>query len=211
MNRLKKFLIFTFFLSTFLFFSIISYVNAISEDLASNVLRLHVIANSDSAEDQALKLEVRDKLLEYMNGLCINTTTKEEAITQTKTHLNDFKELARNVIIDRGYDYDVNVELGSFNFPTKTYGDISFPAGIYDALKVKIGNSSGHNWWCVMFPPLCFVDITSAEIPEESEDTLKENLSDEEFSIISRSDSTSEFKFKIIEIFNNFKLANAKK
>ena len=146
-----------------------------------------------------------------MNSLCISATTKEEAISLADAHLNDFKELARNVITDCGYNYDVNVELGKYDFPTKTYGDISFPAGIYDALKVKIGSSSGHNWWCVMFPPLCFVDITSAEVPEESENTLKENLSDEEFSIISKSNNTSEFKFKIIEIFNNFKLANAKK
>ena len=123
-----------------------------------------------------------------------------------------FKNIAQNVVKENGYDYEVNVEIGNFSFPTKTYGDISFPAGFYDALKVEIGKAEGQNWWCVMFPPLCFVDVSSGVVPEESKENLEANLGDEEYSIISDSEENglTSIKFKIIEFFESIgtKLAN---
>ena len=94
-----------------------------------------------------------------MNTICANCSSKEDAITLVTEHQEDFKKIAMQTIADEGYNYDVNIKIGNFEFPTKYYGDISLPAGYYDALRVEIGNASGRNWWCVMFPSLCFIDI----------------------------------------------------
>ena len=148
-----------------------------------------------------------------MNDLCANCISKEEAISIASEHLEDFKQIALNTIQKEGFDYSVNVRIGNFNFPTKHYGDISLPAGSYDALRVEIGEAKGQNWWCVMFPPLCFVDDSSGIVPEESKEDLENTLTDEEFSIVSDNDSNLGFqlKFKILEILNNTGLLTAKK
>lgn len=209
---MKKYILLLIVSVLFLLLSAYSYVNAVSNNLADSVFRLHVIANSDSKEDQDLKYKVRDKLIEYMNTLTNDINSKEEVIEIAKAHSEDFKEIAKNVVKESGYDYDVNVEIGNFSFPTKTYGDISFPAGFYDALKVEIGKAEGQNWWCVMFPPLCFVDVTSGVVPEESKENLQENLGNEEYELISDTENSSilNVKFKIIELFESIgtKLAN---
>ena len=205
-------------LLTFLFFAYttiyaISYANYVSTDIANSVFRLHVIANSDSHIDQNLKYIVRDNLLEYMNSLCVNCTSKEEAITIANAHIEEFKQIALTTIKDEGFDYSVNISIGNFEFPTKHYGDISLPSGYYDALKVEIGEAKGQNWWCVMFPPLCFVDSSSGIVPEESKEDLENVLTDEEFSIISDNEQNPTFKlkFKILEILNDTGLITAKK
>ena len=207
-KKLKFILILIFLLSIYIYFSALSYVNATSNDLKNNLFRLHVIANSDSKEDQNLKYIVRDNLLDYMNSLCANCSTKEEAISIAKEHINDFEKIATNTIIEHGYSYNISVEIGNFEFPTKQYGDISLPAGYYDALRVKIGKASGKNWWCVMFPPLCFVDVSSGIVPNESKELLQENMSTEEYDLITNSSNNSDlnFKFKIVELFENIKI-----
>ena len=213
-EKFNKFMCLAFFIVstlTFLFFSISSYSSAISSDLSSNVFRLHVIANSDSTIDQELKYKVRDALIDYMNSISIDLDSKEEVIEIAKSNLNNYKLVAEKVIAENGFDYPVCVEIGNFSFPTKTYGDISFPSGYYDALRVKIGNSSGKNWWCVMFPPLCFVDVSSGVVPDSSKENLQENLNDEDFDIISKNNSVSNFKFKIVEFFNDFTMKLASK
>ena len=155
---------------------------------------------------------VRDALLNYMNTLCTDTSSKEEVIQIAESHKEEFYQIAKKTIEDQGYDYDVDIKIGNFAFPTKTYGDISLPAGNYDALRVEIGEAQGQNWWCVMFPPLCFVDVSSGIVPEESKEVMKENLSDEEFSLISEeNDSQITFKFKLIEFFQNNNIFTAKK
>lgn len=195
----------------YIFVCAFSYVNAVSSDIANSVFRLHVIANSDEKEDQELKLKVRDNVLFYMNEICENVTTKEEAILIANEHIDEFKEIALNTIHENGYDYLVNIRIGNFSFPTKTYGDISLPSGYYDALRIEIGEAKGQNWWCVMFPPLCFVDVSSGIVPDESKETMKSDLSDEEFSLISdNEDSNVKFKFKLIEWFQNVKVMTAK-
>ena len=206
-NIIKFAIIFSLFFIFFLY-SAFSYANSMSEEISKGVFRLHVIANSNSTKDQALKYKVRDSLLEYMNSLCINTKSKKEAISLAKSHINDFNEIAKKTILDNGYTYPVSVEIGQYDFPTKTYADVSLPAGIYDALRVKIGNAEGKNWWCVMFPPLCFVDISSGVVPDSSKELLKENLNDEEYTLITDSSNNSQitFKFKIVELFENIKL-----
>lgn len=209
---LKSLLILIILFSIYTFICAYSYVNAVSENLSNSVFRLHVIANSDTQEDQNLKYIVRDKLIEYMNTLSQSCSSKEEVIKTSQDNLDDFKQIAENTIREQGYSYPVEVEIGNFEFPTKTYGDISFPAGYYDALRVKIGEAKGKNWWCVMFPPLCFVDVTTGIVPDTSKEDLKQNLSDEEYKIISDTENTDiTLKFKLIEFFENNGLITAKK
>ena len=170
-----------------------------------------MLANSNSEEDQNLKYKVRDGLIKYMNNICSNCSTKAEAISIANEHKNDFQEIAQNIVKGNGYDYPVKINIGNFEFPTKNYGDISLPAGFYDALRVEIGKAEGRNWWCVMFPSLCFVDVSSGIVPEESKEELQNVLSNEEYSIISdNSNSEIKFKFKLIEFFTNNGLLTAK-
>lgn len=205
---IKRFLIVLILFSFFIFISAASYVNAVSEDIAQSVFRLHVIANSDSKEDQDLKYKVRDKVLEYMNEISMACSSKEEVILLAEEHKEEFKKIAEDVIKENGYDYTVNISIGNFDFPTKTYGDISLPAGEYDALRIEIGEAKGQNWWCVMFPPLCFVDVTSGVVPDESKEVMKENLNDEEYNLISDKESSDiQFKFSLIEFFKGITFA----
>ena len=204
----KRFLIVLILFSFFVFISVLSYVNAVSYDISNSVFRLHVIANSDSKEDQELKYKVRDALLEFMNKISVNCSSKEEVIALANSHKDDFYQIAKQTIKKNGYDYSIKINIGNFEFPTKTYGDISLPAGYYDALKVEIGNAAGQNWWCVMFPPLCFVDVSSGIVPDESKQLMQENLSDEEYKLISDNNSSDiKFKFGLIEWFKNINYA----
>lgn len=199
---LKNFIIISILFIIFFIVTAYSYATNISEGLSENIFRLHILANSDSDEDQALKLKVRDEIIDYIKTLTDGKTDKQTVIKLTKEHTNDFKQIAENVIKENGYDYQVEIEIGNFYFPTKYYGNISLPAGNYDALRIKIGKAEGQNWWCSLFPPLCFVNVSSGVIDEEGNQYLKENLSDEEFEIISSNSSEIEFKFKIIEMIN---------
>ena len=201
-NFLKTFIILSILLILFFIVTAYSYATNISEGLSENIFRLHILANSDSEEDQNLKLKVRDAILEYMKTLTDDTSDKQAVIALSKKHLQDFEKIAEDVIHENDYNYSVNIEIGNFYFPTKYYGNISLPAGNYDALKIEIGKADGQNWWCSLFPPLCFVSISSGVVDEEGEEYLKENLSEEEFEIISSSSSEIEFKFKIVELMN---------
>lgn len=207
-STISRLLLLIFLLTLFIFFSAYSYVTAVSSDISDSVFRLHVIANSDSQEDQNLKYKVRDALLEYMNTLCSSEFSKEEAMNIAENHIDDFSNIAQNIVTQNGYDYPINVSIGKYNFPTKEYGDVSLPAGNYDALRVEIGSASGHNWWCVMFPPLCFVDVSSGVVPESSKELLQDGMSEEEYDLLTKSSDNSElnFKFKIVELFENLKL-----
>lgn len=212
-SMVKMIFILTFLLFIYTSLCAFSYAKSTSSDIADSVFRLHVLANSDLSEDQALKYKVRDNLLKYMNSICAETASKNEAISIANNHLDDFKKIAEDTISDNGYNYTVQVQIGNFEFPTKTYGDISLPAGNYDALRVNIGEAKGQNWWCVMFPPLCFIDVSSGVVPDESKDVLKDSMDEEEFALVSESDENSEisFKFKILELFGKSGFMTAKK
>ena len=211
MKKLKigKIFFILILLSLFILISAISYVDAVSNNIADSVFRLHIVANSDSKEDQELKLKVRDKLLSYMNIISKDSTSKQEAMQMVNEHKEEFIQIAEKVIKENGYNYTVNVQVEKADFPTKYYGDITLPAGTYDALKVQIGEAKGQNWWCVMFPPLCFVDVSTGIVPDNSKQELKQSLDDEEYDLISKTnDNEISFKFKIIELFQNWKLGN---
>lgn len=212
MKNLKSWIVLFFLLCLYILICAYSYVQAVSSDLKSSVFRLHVIANSNSEEDQNLKYVVRDNLLNYMNEICKDCKTKAEAIAIANDSKDQFKKIAEDTIIKEGFSYNVNVTIGEFDFPTKQYGDISLPAGLYDALRVEIGEAKGNNWWCVMFPPLCFVDVSSGVVPDSSKELLEDELGTEEFALISdKADSNVRFKFKLLEIFSSSNLVTSKK
>jgi len=211
MKNLKRFLIIFLLFIVYILLSVFSYANAVSTDISDSVFRLHVIANSDSAEDQNLKYIVRDALIDYMSSISNNITSKEQVIELVKEKKDEFYDIAKKAINDNGFNYNVNIDIGNFSFPTKTYGDISLPAGFYDALKVEIGTSSGQNWWCVMFPSLCFVDISEGIVPEESKENLQNNMDKEEYKLISSDTFEFKLKFKLVELFENAKIIMAKK
>lgn len=200
---LKRFFVIFLLLSIFLIFNIISYSNTVFAGLQDNIFRLHIIANSDSKKDQELKLQVRDAIIEYMNEINISATTKEETVANVNNNLENFKRIAENKIQELGFNYPVSIEVGNFYFPTKYYGNMSLPAGEYNALKIKIGEAVGQNWWCSLFPPLCFIDISSGYIKDEDKKVLEENLTTEEFTLISSSSPDIKLKFKILELLNS--------
>ena len=202
-SNIKRLLLLLFLLLLYTFICAYSYVNAVSTNIQDSVFRLHVIANSDSEEDQNLKYIVRDKVLEYINSISNNTNSKDEVINLAYQNLTEIQKIAEDTIYENGYNYSVKLNIGNFAFPTKKYGDITLPSGFYDALKIEIGKAQGQNWWCVMFPPLCFVDVTSGVVPDESKETMKENLSNEEYKLLSENNGEINFKFKIIEMFQN--------
>lgn len=149
--------------------------------ISKEIVRLHVIANSDNNADQALKYEVRDSIIADLQNLLKNAKTSNEAeniILSQKTYI---KNAAEHTIQEKGYNYTVSVYLGDCYFPAKKYGDLTFPPGNYRALRVEIGKAKGRNWWCVLFPCLCFVDETTAVVPEESKKKLQDELSDDDY------------------------------
>lgn len=179
---------------------------AVLEGISDSLIRFHVIANSDSDDDQALKLKVRDDILKKMNNVLSESENIDETRQLIYDNMDTIKKIAEEVIEDNSYDYKVNITLKMEQFPLKTYGDIILPPGKYEALLVEIGEAKGKNWWCVMFPPLCFVDVTHGVVPEETKETLKTILSDEEYDSIIMTDGEEEMpikiKFKLLEWFN---------
>lgn len=177
------------------------YSNRVMADISSNVVRLHVVANSDSPADQELKLKVRDGVISYLEPLLENTLEINESKKIIRENIAQIEEEAERIIKKYGYKYNVTVSLGNFDFPTKKYENAQFPKGKYDALKIVIGNGKGQNWWCVLYPQLCFSKSADGTLTSENEAKLKNALSDDEYNMIT-SQSNINFKFKIVEWFS---------
>lgn len=154
---------------------------ALADRIAPEIIRFHVLANSDSASDQELKLNVKTYLLHIMYEQLGETATKEDIRTYISENSQKLERLADSYISQQGYDYQTHMELTSCYFPTKTYGNMTFPNGTYEAVRVTIGNGEGRNWWCVLYPPLCFVDAAYAYVPDDSKEQLEQVLVDEDF------------------------------
>ena len=161
------------------------------KELAEEVFRFHVLANSDSDEDQALKMKVKEAIIEYMKQELGHSDSVNTTKQWAKENLVRIQGVARQVIDEEGYDYDVEAQVTICEFPDKTYGDITFPAGQYEALRVEIGAADGQNWWCVLFPNLCFMDAVHAVVPEEGKQELKEVLEEDTYEMIT---ATTRFK-----------------
>lgn len=182
------------FLAAFIITCVVGTMSFASacEEIRSSVLRMHVVANSDSEEDQCLKLKVRDAVLEAGKEYFDNSESAAQAEEKLIPVKDELEKVAKKVVEENGYDYDVKVNIGNAYFPTKTYdGDVTLPAGEYEAVNVIIGSGQGHNWWCVMFPPMC--------LPAAESDTeLNEVLSEREYEIV-KSNPKFEPRFKIVE------------
>ena len=166
--------------------------------------RFHVIANSDTEEDQELKLKVRDEIISYLQPKLENSSSIEESEKIITSEYDNLQSISRETIIDNGYEYDVKVGIEYSNFPTKQYSNVILPAGEYKALKVVIGEGKGKNWWCVMFPPLCFVDEENGVIDKSTDEKLQSVLDEEEYNLITTKNKEEgnvvKFKFKIVEV-----------
>ena len=166
--------------------------------LASQVIRLHVLANSDSEEDQALKLAVRDRVLETTSALLAGETEPQSAAVLLNQHLDDIAQTAAQEISAQGHDDRVEVRLEQTWFPTRQYQGISLPAGNYLALRVLIGAAEGHNWWCVVFPNLC--------LPAVSERALEAStLTPGQISLLQEEETSYVFRFKALELWQSLK------
>lgn len=153
----------------------------IQRGLAEEVFRFHVLANSDSAADQKLKMQVKEAVISYMKEELPDSENAEETKKWAKSHLDEIKAVAEAEIEKAGSDYEVKAEVTNCAFPQKVYGDVTFPAGYYDALRIEIGEAEGQNWWCVLYPNLCFMDSVRAVVPDEGKEQLKEVLTEEEY------------------------------
>lgn len=183
-----------------------SYPKAASQQsIAEKIIRFHVLANSDSIEDQALKLKVRDKVLEYMVPKLSKCKNIDESRKTLELENNNVRQIAEKVITDNGYTYNVKTELQKIEFPVKRYGTIVLPEGKYEAYRILIGSAKGQNWWCVMFPPLCFTDITRGQVEvKKTQNEMKTALTPEEYSLVDNSEEEDKsnkivVKFKLIE------------
>jgi stage II sporulation protein R len=174
-----------------------------SEQISSKLIRLHVIANSDSPEDQELKLKVRDEIIETLDRELGNVDDINKFRYFITNNLEHIEKIARNVIMKAGKDEEVTAVFGRFPFPVKSYGFVTLPAGEYEALRIIIGSGKGTNWWCVLFPPLCFVDITHSITEEEAKLSIGKVLTADELAAIETAnfskDIPVEVRFKVVD------------
>ena len=189
----------------FLCFFVSAYMDATEAALADGVIRLHVIANSDSEQDQALKLKVRDRILKECGPLLSDGKKIDTIRSDVVSNLDYIKQIAMEELSLYGCDYSVDVSFGMADFPRKDYGSITLPAGEYQALRVMIGNASGKNWWCVLFPPLCFVDETCVGASIESNTLLKNNLGNSTYDMVTSDGACVELRMKTYELWQQGK------
>ncbi len=177
--------------------TILAYLPVHGEaEVYDSVVRLHVIANSDSEADQALKLKVRDALLEVIPTVLDGASDRESALVKLEASLDELQKAAESEVRDNGYDYPVKVTLGEERYPQKSYESVCFPAGNYTSLQVKIGEADGKNWWCVLFPQLCLSGAKNAESA-----FTEVGLTPEQYKIITETDDTKyKLRFKILEV-----------
>lgn len=154
---------------------------SVEEQAYAGILRFHIRANSDSDEDQELKMAVKEDVVGFLKPYLEDCESVQESKEIVRQNLQNIYAVAKDAIVEQGYDYPVSVYLTKEQFPAKIYGDLTFPAGEYQALRIDIGDAKGQNWWCVMFPPLCFIDSSTAIVTEEGKDELKRALTEEEY------------------------------
>ncbi|ONI40347.1 stage II sporulation protein R [Candidatus Epulonipiscium fishelsonii] len=184
-----------------LFFESKTFVEETSKILSENVLRFHILANSNTPQDQLLKENVRDAVLHFMEPKLRQVTSIEESRELIKQNFENIKQISKQVIADWGKDYKVHIEIAETKFPNKSYGDIIFPAGTYEACRILIGQATGENWWCVMYPPLCYVDAATGFHSLEGKQLLQ-TLNKEQYEIVSyQIENPYQIKFKILEWF----------
>lgn len=181
--------------------SIFSYAEKISTDLSSNIFRIHIIANSDSKEDQELKLKIRDNILKHFAQKNLYFSNIEECIQYYNKHLDEINNIVQKTLDENGTSISFTSKICKAHFPTKKYDYFSLPTGTYNCLKIELGQSLGQNWWCVLYPNLCITDYGTSE---ESKELLENALSVESYNIVT---SNINYKFKIVEYVEDIKSA----
>lgn len=201
----KKIICYIFIGVSFLFALVLAGLygrqETLQKGIADKILRFHVLANSDSEEDQKLKLAVRDAVGAKMGELLSGVESREEAKAVVLSKRDVIIETAEKTILEAGYDYTVDARLGEVEFPKKTYGKYTFPAGKYEALEVIIGEGEGQNWWCVMYPNMCFSGTVYEVVEDRAEEELREVLSEEEYENVLNS-GNYEVRFKYFSFLN---------
>lgn len=160
-------------------------------ELAEQVFRFHVLANSDSVADQKLKLKVKEEIIAYMEQELPHSDDVNTTRVWATKNLRNLENLAREIVLREGYEYAVKAEVTTCDFPEKTYGDITFPPGEYEALRIEIGDAKGQNWWCVLYPNLCFIDAVHAIVPDEGKRELRKVLEEDTYEMVT---ATTRFK-----------------
>lgn len=191
--------LFSVALSLYIAFSCTYFAGA-AQSVREDVVRLHILANSDSEKDQIIKLKVRDALLEKNTLILSNGVNQDNAVDYFEISKDELMETARDVLSENGFDYDVKVYLEKEYFETREYGELIFPAGEYTALKVILGEGKGKNWWCVMFPPLCVPAADDVEVKNNTEDYLTESGNE-----IVNGGKKYIMKFKLLEMYEELK------
>lgn len=174
---------------------------AFAARLAPSILRFHVLADSDDADDQAVKLEVRSLILDYLSDRLAPDAGKEETAAYLQNHQKDVEQAANAYLAEKGFSYTASLELTNCYFPTRVYDDLVFPCGSYDAARIVLGKGEGHNWWCVLYPRLCFVD-TACEVPAETDQTLKSTLEKDDYLALQDNRPDLQIRFRILPFFN---------
>lgn len=158
----------------------------------ADYVRLHILANSDNVEDQQLKLKVRDAVIAYLTPYVKDVNDAAQAKDIIASRQQEIIQVAKNTLNQNGSDYPVTVQMGNFEFPVRSYGNLVLPAGEYQAVRILIGQGTGQNWWCVLFPPLCFIDGAAAPVaPVTAFATVQEGTA-----------KTPQIRWKIAELFN---------
>lgn len=184
--------------------AVTAYSDNVQNDLQDNLIRLHIIADSDSDADQAVKLKVRDAVLKSV-GDRLSLGDREECKEEIINNLGKIEEIADDVLRENGFNYTAHAEYGKFPFPEKTYKSMTLPAGEYYGVRVVLGSGGGHNWWCVMYPPLCFKEGEEVTLSRESEKILRESLDSDTYEIITQKNNEVVVKFKVVEIVQEIK------
>lgn len=187
------------------FIGILAYNSKNTTDTLSNeMIRFHVVANSDTTEDQLLKQQVKDEIIHYMEPLLKESKSIEETRRIINMCLPNIKNVAQEVVKKYGMEYEIYVNLDKANFPAKAYGDVILPSGEYEACRVIIGEGKGENWWCVMYPPLCYIDAASGVVPLQGKEQLKKNLNEEQYKLVVKNkDKKYVVKFKVVDAINS--------
>ena len=172
----------------------------IQQSIAHKILRFHDLANSDSDADQNVKKQVRDAVGTYLRPYLEECSDMEMTREVVNEYMQEVIEVSKDVLRDNGFTYNVTAEITHTDFPEKVYGEYTFPAGEYEALEIRLGNGEGHNWWCVLYPNMCFKGTVYEVVEDEACKELKEVLSPKEYETVFNK-GNYEIRFKILEIF----------
>ena len=187
--------------------SAIAATNSATQVIPTEAIRLRIIANSDSPEDQLLKQKIRDEVVAKIDPWVQSLANINQARDVIEAHLPELQQVVDQTIAKNGFQYNANVELGVVPFPTKMYGQVVYPAGEYEALRITIGNAEGQNWWCVLFPPLCFVDMSNGDAVQDSNATVEQGQQQDQTQkqtneqIAQTTEEDVEVKFFLFELF----------